>query len=59
VLYIMAGIMAAAAVVALVGLRFGLQQDVAAAGPEDEASRSPDLAGADDRVSGPEGPGHR
>ena len=59
VLYIMAAIMAAAAVVALVGLRFGLQQDLAAAGPDAEASRSPDLAGADDRVSGPEGPGYR
>ena len=59
VLYIMAGIMAAAAVVALVGLRFGLQQEVAAAGPDAEASRSPDLAGADDRASGPEGPGYR
>jgi len=59
VLYIMAGIMAAAAVVALVGLRFGLQQDLGAAGPDAEASRPPDLAGADDRVSGPEGPGYR
>jgi MFS family permease len=59
VLYIMAGIMVAAAVVALVGLRFGLQQDVAAAGADAEASRPPDLAGADDRVSGPEGPGYR
>ena len=55
----MAGIMAAAAVVALVGLRFGLQQDLGAAGPDAEASRPPDLAGADDRVSGPEGPGYR
>ena len=59
VLYIMAGIMAAAAVVALVGLRSGLQQEVAAAGPDAEASRSPDLAGADDRGTGPEGPGYR
>ena len=59
VLYIMAGIMAAAAIVALVGLRAGLQQEVAAAGPGAEASRSPDLAGADDRASGPEGPGYR
>jgi len=59
VLYIMAGIMVAAAVVALVGLRFGVQQDVAAAGAGAEASRSPDLAGADEGVSGPEGSGYR
>ena len=59
VLYIMAGIMAAAAVVALVGLRFGVQQEVAAAGAGAEASRSPDLAGADEGMSGPEGSGYR
>jgi len=59
VLYIMAGIMAAAAVVALVGLRFGVQQEVAAARAGAEASRPADLAGADDRASGPEGPGYR
>jgi hypothetical protein len=59
VLYIMAAVMAAAAVVALVGLRSGLQQEAAAAGPGAEASRSSDLAGADDRASGPEGPGYR
>jgi EmrB/QacA subfamily drug resistance transporter len=62
VLYVMAGIMAAAFVVAVLGLRRGLQQDVDAAAPgaEAEARRSPDLAaGTDDRVSGPEGPGYR
>jgi len=59
VLYVMAGIMAAAFVVAVLGLRRGLQQDVDAAPAGAEASRSPDLAETDDRVSGPEGPGRR
>jgi EmrB/QacA subfamily drug resistance transporter len=39
VLYVMAGIMAVAAIVALVGLRFGVQRDVAA-GPGEEAGRA-------------------
>ncbi len=59
VLYVMAGIMAAAAIVALFGLRFGLQQDADSAAAGAEASGSPDLADTDDRVSGPEGPGRR
>jgi hypothetical protein len=46
-------------VVAVLGLRRGLQQDVDVAAPGAEASRPPDLAETDDRVSGPEGPGRR
>ena len=59
VLYVMAGIMAAAFVVGVLGLRRGLQQDVDTAAPGAEASRSPDLAATDDRISGPDGPGGR
>jgi EmrB/QacA subfamily drug resistance transporter len=59
VLYVMAGIMAAAFIVAALGLRRGLQQDVDAATPGAEAHPSADLAGTDDRVTGPEGPGRR
>ena len=37
VLYVMAGIMAAATVIALIGLRFGVQQEETAAAPEEAA----------------------
>jgi EmrB/QacA subfamily drug resistance transporter len=47
VLYVMAGVMAVAAIVALLGLRAGVQEEVPAAGP-DEAVRSPDMARSED-----------
>jgi EmrB/QacA subfamily drug resistance transporter len=48
VLYVMAGVMAVAAVVALLGLRFGVQEEALASGPEAEPMRSPDLARSED-----------
>jgi EmrB/QacA subfamily drug resistance transporter len=48
VLYVMAGIMAAAAVVALVGLRFGVQQDVGAGAPGAERA---EVSAAGDRYA--------
>jgi hypothetical protein len=47
VLYVMAGVMAVAAIVALVGLRYGVQEEAVAA-PEAAAVRSPGMAGSDD-----------
>jgi MFS family permease len=47
VLYVMAGVMAVAAIVALVGLRYGVQEE-AVARPEAEAVPSPDLARSED-----------
>ncbi len=49
VLYVMAGIMAVAAIVALAGLRGGVQQEAVAvaAATDQEISRSPDVAGTD------------
>jgi EmrB/QacA subfamily drug resistance transporter len=47
VLYVMAGVMAVAAIVALLGLRYGVQEE-AAAGPEAGTVRSPDLARSED-----------
>ncbi len=49
VLYVMAGIMAVAAIVALAGLRGGAQPEAAAvaAGTDQEIRRSPDVAGTD------------
>jgi hypothetical protein len=47
VLYIMAGVMAVAAIVALLGLRYGVQEE-AVAGPEAAAVRSPGLAHSED-----------
>jgi EmrB/QacA subfamily drug resistance transporter len=44
VLYVMAGVMAAATIVALLGLRRGAQEDVAASETDAEATRSPDMA---------------
>ena len=52
VLYVMAGVMAVATIVALVGLRAGVQQEVAAAATDQEAIRLADVTGADDSVSG-------
>jgi MFS family permease len=47
VLYVMAGVMALAAIVALVGLRYGVQEE-AVARPEAEAVRSPGMARSED-----------
>jgi hypothetical protein len=47
VLYVMAAVMAVAAIVALLGLRYGVQEE-AAPGPEAGAVRSPDLARSED-----------
>src|SRR5260370_6194848 len=47
VLYVMAGVMAVAAIVAVVGLRRGVQQE-AAAPAEAAGARSPDLARSED-----------
>jgi len=47
VLYVMAGVMAAAAIVALLGLRYGVQEE-AVAGPAAEAVREPDMAPSED-----------
>jgi hypothetical protein len=44
VLYVMAGVMALAAIMALLGLRAGVQEEVPAASPDAEAVRSPDMA---------------
>jgi EmrB/QacA subfamily drug resistance transporter len=44
VLYVMAGVMALAAIVALLGLRAGVQEEVPAASPDAEAVRFTDLA---------------
>jgi EmrB/QacA subfamily drug resistance transporter len=54
VLYVMAGVMAAAAVVAVVGLRRGVQHDEepAAAAAGQEGRRPPDVVGADDQGPG-------
>ena len=57
VLYIMAGVMAAAAIVALSGLRAGVQKEDAAAGTDQEVAHSPDVASADAPVPGAEGSG--
>jgi MFS family permease len=48
VLYVMAGVMAVAAIVAFLGLRAGVQQEVPGAGPDAEAVRSPDMARSED-----------
>ncbi len=58
VLYVMAGIMAVAAIVAFVGLRAGAQEEVAAAGTEPEAARAPYRAATDDPPPGPEDSGY-
>jgi hypothetical protein len=47
VLYIMAAVMAVAAIVALLGLRYGVQEE-AAPGPEARAVGSPGLARSED-----------
>ena len=47
VLYVMAGVMAVAAIVALLGLRYGVQEE-AVAGPAAEAVREPDMAPSED-----------
>ena len=44
----MAGVMAVAAIVALLGLRAGVQEEAAAARTEPEAIRSPDMAASED-----------
>jgi hypothetical protein len=52
--------MAAAAVVAVLGLRHGAQQEVSASAADTADTASPDLARAgdpDDQVPGPEGTG--
>ena len=51
VLYVMAGVMALAAVAALLGLRAGVQEEVPAASPDAEALRSPDLARTEEPLS--------
>ena len=56
VLYVMAGIMAVAAIAGLLGLRAGVQEEAAA--PSGEGGRSPETAGADTPVSGTERPGN-
>jgi EmrB/QacA subfamily drug resistance transporter len=57
VLYVMGGIMAAAAVVAIVGLRAGLQQDAAGgAGGAGGAERQPDVPAEGDRYAGSDDP---
>jgi hypothetical protein len=55
VLYVMAGIMAVAAIVAFVGLRGGVQQEPAPAAAG-EARRPTDAAAAEDTVPGPDRP---
>ncbi len=57
VLSVMAGVMAAAAIVALFGLRAEVQQEDAAAGTGHEGAHSPDVASADAPVPGAEGSG--
>ncbi|HTR72049.1 MAG TPA: MFS transporter [Solirubrobacteraceae bacterium] len=54
VLYAMAGIMAAAAVVAIVGLRPGVQEEAGAAGERAEAERSTTLGSREGASRGPE-----
>jgi hypothetical protein len=54
VLYIMAAIMAAAAIVALFGLRAGVQKEKTAAGTDAEGAPA-DVASAETRVPGAEG----
>ena len=60
VLYVMAAVMAVAAVVAVLGLRHGAQQEVSASPADTADTASPGLASAgdpDDSVPGPEGTG--
>jgi EmrB/QacA subfamily drug resistance transporter len=47
VFYVMAAIMAAAAIVGLIGLRAGVQEEGAGTGEPEEDSGSPEIAGAD------------
>ncbi len=56
VLYVMAGIMAVAAIVGLLGLRAGVQQEAAA--PAGGGGRSPEMADTEEPVSGTERPGN-
>jgi EmrB/QacA subfamily drug resistance transporter len=60
VLYVMAAVMAVAAIVAVLGLRHGAQQEVSASPADTVDTASPDLASTgdpDDSVPGPEGTG--